>query len=72
MKINYEYAIKKRLLRGLLSRFAYKVTHTKISGAYVIKKRWLRTNLVQPTHTKISGECAIKKNFDEMFGQGIR
>ena len=39
-KISREYIAIKRWLRGLPSRFAYKVTHTKISGAHTIKKRW--------------------------------
>ena len=54
------YTIKKHWLMGLLSHFAHKVTHAKISGVYVIKKRWLRTNLGQPTQLKISGEYVIK------------
>ena len=53
--------LKKHWLRGLLSHFAHKVTHAKISGVYVIKKRWLRTNLGQPTQLKINGEYVIKK-----------
>ena len=35
--------------------------HAKISGLYVIKKRWFR-GLPSHAHTKISDACTIKKN----------
>ena len=37
-KISDEYIAKIRCLRTPLSRFAYKMTHIRISGEYVIKK----------------------------------
>ena len=37
-KISGEYVIKKRWLRGLLSHFMYKVTHSKIIDKQTIVK----------------------------------
>ena len=37
-KISGEYVIQKRWLRGLLSHFMYKVTHSKISDKHTAVK----------------------------------
>ena len=59
-----------------LSPFAYKVKHTKISGEYVTKKRWLRTNRYQGRYIftslkNVDLACLLSTKFDPCLGLKI-
>ena len=45
--------------------YARQPTHTKISGEYIIKKRWLRSKLRHTGRLKIGNEYVIKKTLVE-------